>query len=154
MTLAIQANEAPIREKPSVYPEPFFSRMAGRSKRPLGDLFSLKNFGVNLTALAPGGESSLMHRHSKQDEFVYVLQGTPTLATEDGEQELQPGMCVSFAAGGLAHHLINKSNASVVYLEIGDRSPDDIGEYPQEDLVAKLCNGAWIFTRKNGDPYT
>ena len=66
-------------------PEPFFSRMARREKRPLGDLFSLENFGVNLTTLEPGGETALMHSHSKQDEMIYILQGNPTLVTESGE---------------------------------------------------------------------
>jgi len=37
--------DAPPRVKPSNYPEPFASRMAGRLKRPLGDLFGLTNFG-------------------------------------------------------------------------------------------------------------
>ena len=68
--LAIRAADAAPRVKPSNYPEPFFSRMARREKRPLGDLFGLKNFGVNLTRLAPGGESALLHRHSRQDEFT------------------------------------------------------------------------------------
>ena len=65
--LAIVAKDAPPRTKPSNYPEPFFSRMSKREKRPLGELFGLRNFGVNLTTLAPGGESALLHRHSKQD---------------------------------------------------------------------------------------
>jgi len=82
-TIAIEAAAAPPRTKPSNYPEPFFSRMKGREKRPLGDLFGLKNFGVNLTRLSPGGESALLHRHSKQDEFIYVLEGTPTLVTDE-----------------------------------------------------------------------
>src|SRR5215217_420908 len=77
--VAIMASSAPPRAKPSTYPEPFFSRMARREKRPLGDLFGLKNFGMNLTRLAPGGGSALLHRHIKQDEFVYVLEGGPTL---------------------------------------------------------------------------
>ena len=51
--VAVTAADAPARSKPSVYPEPFASRMAGREKRPLGDLFGLTNFGVNLTRLAP-----------------------------------------------------------------------------------------------------
>lgn len=72
--LAVVAAQMPLRTKPSPYPEPFFSRMSRREKRPLGDLFGLKNFGVNLTRLAPGGESSLLHRHSRQDEFVYILE--------------------------------------------------------------------------------
>ena len=52
--VAIVAAEAPLRAKRSNYPEPFASRMAGRRKHPLGDLFGLANFGVNLTRLAPG----------------------------------------------------------------------------------------------------
>ncbi|MDB5338394.1 MAG: cupin, partial [Planctomycetaceae bacterium] len=47
--IALLAASAPPRTKPSNYPEPFFSRMGKREKRPLGDLFGLKNFGVNLT---------------------------------------------------------------------------------------------------------
>jgi len=34
--VAILASEAPVRTKPSNYPEPFASRMTGREKRPLG----------------------------------------------------------------------------------------------------------------------
>jgi hypothetical protein len=65
--LAIDARSVPPRAKQSSYPEPFFSRMSKREKRQLGDQFGLKNFGVNLTRLFPGGESALLHRHSKQD---------------------------------------------------------------------------------------
>ena len=78
---AFVAVEAAPRTKPTNYPEPFASRMAGREKRPLGDPFGLRNFGVNLTRLAPGGSSALRHAHSKQDEFVYILAGHPTLIT-------------------------------------------------------------------------
>lgn len=53
---AITASQAPPRTRPSNYPEPFASRMAGRIKHPLGDIFGLKNFGVNLTRLRPGDE--------------------------------------------------------------------------------------------------
>ena len=35
--------------------------MAGRQKRPLGDVFGLANFGVNLTWLAPGAVSDVKH---------------------------------------------------------------------------------------------
>jgi len=61
--VAIVASEAPVRTKPSNYPEPFATRMAGREKRPLGDLFGLTNFGVNLTRLVPNAVSSLRHTH-------------------------------------------------------------------------------------------
>lgn len=151
---AIEAVNAPPRTKPSNYPEPFFSRMGKREKRPLGDLFGLKNFGVNLTRLKPGGESALLHRHSKQDEFVYILEGKPTLVTDRGETELAPGMCAGFAAGGIAHQLANRTHRDVVYLEIGDRTPGDEGTYPADDLKAALGpDGKWQFTHRDGRPY-
>lgn len=152
--IAIKADAAPPRAKPSNYPEPFFSRMAKREKRPLGDLFGLKNFGVNLTKLAPGGESALLHRHSKQDEFVYILQGEPTLATETGEVNLSPGMCAGFPAQGAAHQLVNRTSRDVVFLEVGDRTPGDEGAYPKDDIQAALGpDGKWLFTHKDGTPY-
>ncbi|WP_237154577.1 cupin domain-containing protein [Oryzibacter oryziterrae] len=152
--LAIRAAEAAPRLKPSNYPEPFFSRMGKREKRQLGDLFGLKNFGVNLTRLAAGGESALMHRHSRQDEFVYILEGHPTLVTDAGEVQLEPGMCAGFAAAGLAHQLVNRTAADVVYLEIGDRTPGDSADYPVDDIAAALGgDGKWIFTHKDGTAY-
>jgi uncharacterized cupin superfamily protein len=152
--IAIVAADAAPRTKPSNYPEPFFSRMGRREKRPLGDVFGLKNFGVNLTRLAPGGESALLHRHSRQDEFVYILEDTPTLVTDRGEAVLSPGMCAGFPAAGLAHHLVNRTDRDVVYLEIGDRTPGDEGAYPSDDIQAKLGpSGTWQFTHKDGRPY-
>ncbi len=94
--VTVVAAEAPARARSSNYPEPFFSRMLKRDKRPLGDLFGLANFGVNLTRLNPGGESALRHAHTKQDEFVYILEGRPTLVTDAGRTRLAPGMCAGF----------------------------------------------------------
>jgi uncharacterized cupin superfamily protein len=151
--IAIVAAETAPRTKASNYPEPFFSRILKRVKRPLGDFFGLKNFGVNLTRLAPGGESALLHRHSKQDEFVYILEGTPTLVTDRGEVLLSPGMCAGFHAAGLAHQLVNRTTRDVLYLEIGDRTPGDEGTYPADDIQAKLGSDGWAFTHKDGTPY-
>ena len=154
LPLAITASEAPLRSKPTNYPEPFASRMGGRDKRPLGDLFGLRNFGVNLTRLKPGGESALMHRHSKQDEFIYIRQGTPVLVTDDGDITLGPGMCAGFAAAGRAHQLVNRSAEDVVYLEIDDRTAGDQGSYPRDDIEARLgSDGQWAFIHKDGTPY-
>src|SRR6187549_1113284 len=151
---AIAALDAPPRTRPSNYPEPFAARMAGREKRALGDLFGLSNFDVNLTRLAPGSVSSLRHAHSKQDEFIYVLQGCPTLHTDEGRTRLSPGMCAGFRAGtGNGHHFVNETDQDVVILEVGDRIPGDAGSYPDDDLVAKMVDGTWRFTHKDGTPY-
>jgi uncharacterized cupin superfamily protein len=151
---AIVASAAPPRTKPSNYPEPFASRMAERIKQPLGDLFGLKNFGVNLTRLKPGATSALHHRHSHQDEFIYVLEGEPTLFTENDEMQLRPGMAAGFAAGGVAHHLENRTSRDCLILEIGDRSAGDEVSYPADDIRAVMgADGKWRFAHKDGRPY-
>ena len=152
--LAIVAADAPARTRPSLYPEPFASRMKARVKHPIGELFGLTNFGVNLTRLSPGGMSALRHAHSKQDEFIYVVQGRPTLQTDEGKTPLSPGMCAGFKAGmGNGHCLINETSEEVVYLEVGDRTPGDGASYPDDDLKASLVDGSWQFTHKDGAPY-
>lgn len=153
--VAAVALDAPNRSKPSNYPEPFASQMAGREKRPLGDLFGLTSFGVNLTKLAPGAVSALRHAHTRQDEFVFILEGHPTLHTDKGRTLLSPGMCAGFKAGtGDGHRLVNETSEEVVYLEVGDRTPGDEVHYPDDDIKAVLMDGKWFFQHKNGIPYS
>lgn len=152
--LAVLAATAPVRSKPSNYPEPFASLMAGRVKRPLGDLFGLANFGVNLVSLPPGAVSALRHAHTRQDEFVYVLSGRPTLHTDEGRTVLAPGMCAGFRAGsGNGHRLLNETDEEAVYLEVGDRTPGDVASYPDDDLAAEFVDGRWRFVHKDGTAY-
>jgi uncharacterized cupin superfamily protein len=132
----------------------FAPRVAGRDKRPLGDYFGLKNYGVNLTRLASRAQSALRHAHSKQDEFIYVLEGKPTLVTDEGRMDLAPGMCAGFPGGtGNAHHLINETSDDVIYLEIGDRTPSEDVTYPDDDLQIATIDGRRQFAHKDGTPY-
>jgi uncharacterized cupin superfamily protein len=152
--VAVVAAQAPPRTKPSIYPEPFASRMAGRVKHPLGDLFGLSNFGVNLVRLLPGAGSALRHAHSRQDEFVYIVQGNAVLITDAGETQLSAGMCAGFKSGtGNGHQLLNRSSEEVIYLEVGDRSAGDTVVYPDDDLQAAFVEGKWQFAHKDGSPY-
>jgi uncharacterized cupin superfamily protein len=153
--IALTAADVAPRKTKSTYPEKFASRLGDRIKRPLGDLFGLTIFGVNLTTLPPGAMSALRHAHTRQDEFVFILEGTPTLITDAGETQLKPGMCAGFKCGtGDGHHLVNRGAIDVVYLEIGDRTSGDEASYPDDDIVAiKTADGTRKFTRKDGTPY-
>jgi uncharacterized cupin superfamily protein len=139
----------------SLYPEPFASMMKGRTKRKLGDYFALTNFGINLTELKPGAVSALKHHHLTQDEFIYILNGRPTLVFGNNEYLMRPGDCFGFKKGQeIGSQLVNNSNEPVVYLEIGDRSPGDEVEYPDNDMCAKSAkDGSWLFLHKDGTPY-
>jgi uncharacterized cupin superfamily protein len=138
----------------TIYPDEFKSVVDGRSKQALGNALGLKNFGVNLTRLAPGAASAHRHWHTLQDEFVYIVEGEATLITDEGEQILGPGMAAGFPAGAEnGHHLVNRSAADVVFLEIGDRTPGDGAGYPDVDLELRTVDGAYKFFRKDGTPY-
>jgi len=144
-----------IPAQPSNYPQSFAERVAGRSKRKLGDAFGLSRFGVNLTELAPAAVSAVAHHHSQQDEFIYILEGEATLLLDNTPHAMKAGDCFGFKAGeAVAHQLANRSDAPVRYLEIGDRSEGDVVEYPFDDLqVEPKPNGGWRFSHKNGSPY-
>ncbi|MGD8568371.1 MAG: cupin domain-containing protein [Gammaproteobacteria bacterium] len=153
--LPVFAESVPAIEGKTIYPEPFASRVKGRTKRKLGNYFGLTNFGVNLTSLTPGSVTALLHHHSKQDEFIYILEGTATLVLGKEEHLMNAGDCFGVKAGtGIACQLINKSNDIVTLLEIGDRSLGDEVEYPNDDLKVVLSEtGEWKVTHKDGSPY-
>jgi uncharacterized cupin superfamily protein len=137
------------------YPEPYRAANQQRWNRRLGNHAQLANFGVNLTRIAPGGQSSHRHSHSLQDEFIYVLQGDVELETNAGTEVLRAGMCAGFPAGtGNAHRFVNRSPADVLLLVVGDRTPGDEGSYPDVDMHCHMGpDGKYIFTRKDGTPY-
>ncbi len=151
----LPANTIPPQSQETIYPAPFAPVVAGRTKRKLGDFFGLTHFGVNLTYLKPGAASALMHHHSRQDEFVYVLEGHPTLLLGDETFLLNPGDCHGFKAGsGIASQLVNRTAEACAFLEIGDRTEGDEVGYPEDDLKAvQLANGKWQLTHKDGRPW-
>ena len=138
----------------SGYPEPYRSRVLPREKRRLGAALGLKQFGVNLTTLPPGKESSMRHWHSHEEEFVYVLEGEVVLISDAGEQVLTAGCCAGFPAGsGDGHQLVNRSARPAVYLEVGTNDAADEVLYPDVDLHYSPAGTPGRFTRKDGTPY-
>ena len=147
----IDTAAAPER-KGSGYPAPFAAPCADRIRRRLGDAGGLTDFGVNLMRLQPGGWSSQRHWHSQEDEFVYVLTGELTLVENGGETLLNAGDCAAFPKNsGDGHHLINRSEAIAIYLEVGSRSPSDVITCSDVDLMSASADG--LFRRKTGEPY-
>ena len=138
----------------SSLPAPHRAANQTRYNRRLGDHAGLTNFGVNLTRIIPGGQSSFRHAHSRQDEFVYVLEGEVVLETNGGAQVLTAGMCAGFPAGsGDAHRFVNRTDKDVKLLVVGDRTAGDEISYPEIDMHAVLgADGAYKFTTKNGEP--
>ena len=138
--------------KGSGYPPPFDVPCATRTRQRLGDAGGLRDFGVNLMTLPPGGWSSQRHWHSHEDEFVYLLEGELVLIEDDGETPLRAGDCAAFPKGtGNGHHLVNRSGAVALYLEVGARHPDDLTTCSDIDMMSANADGR--FVRKDGTPY-
>jgi uncharacterized cupin superfamily protein len=136
------------------YPPPLNRVVEGRIRKRLGNAVGLDQFGVNLTTLKPGAASALRHWHEKEDELVYVLAGEVVLVENEGETVLKPGDAAGFKANAPnGHHLINKSTADVIFLEIGTRSKIETAHYPDLDLVAIRDEKGMRYGRKNGEPY-
>ncbi len=134
------------------YPEPFHEPMAGRFFRRLAPATGLSEMGVSHVVLTPGGWSSQRHWHSHEDEFVYVLEGELTLIEDAGEVVLRAGDYAAFPKNsGNGHHMINRSGAMAVYLEVGARSPADVTTCSDIDMMSANTDGR--FVHKNGEPY-
>jgi len=138
----------------SGYPDPFHLPCMDRIRKRLGDAGGLTQFGVNLMTLLPGAWSSQRHWHDSEDEFVFVVSGEVVMVTDKGEELLKAGDCAAFAKGVAdGHHLINKSAAPAILLEVGTRTPDDrdICQYPDADLIWDGPKGT--YTNRQGAPY-
>ena len=135
----------------TAYPEPYASRVMPREKRRLGDFLGLQKIGINRTTLPPGKESSMRHWHTREDEFVFVLEGEVVLRTDAGEQVLPAGSCAGFPAGVAdGHQLINRSDRPAIYLEISNRDAEDTAYYSDADV--DLMATAGKVTRRDGRP--
>ena len=147
----IDISAVPAR-KGTGYPAPFSGASADRIRQRLGNAGGLSDFGVNLMRLPPGNWSSQRHWHSHEDEFVYVLEGELVLIEDDGETVLRAGDCAAFPKdSGNGHHMINRSDAIAVYLEVGSRSPDDLITCSDIDMMSPASDGG--FLHKDGTPY-
>jgi uncharacterized cupin superfamily protein len=136
----------------TAYPPVYRDLVAGRHFRRLGEAAGLTNFGVNLVRLEPGAGSSQRHWHTKEDEFVWILEGTPTLITDEGETLLRPGMAAGFPKGAAnGHQLVNRTTTDVLFLVVGDRAPDDDVFYPDPDIDMEITGG--VVRHKDGTPW-
>lgn len=87
-----------------------------------GRHFGFKALGLHHVRLAPGRRTSFPHAESAEDEFVYVIEGTPDVWLDGHLHRLAPGDAVGFPAGtGLSHSFLNNTAAEVRLLVAGDR---------------------------------
>ncbi len=138
-------------EAVSGYPGPYNLGKGFLSYVPFSRAGDLSDFGVAFETLHPGKQSSQMHWHSHEDEFLFMLEGTLTVVEDGVETEIYPGDACTWKAGSqVAHCLRNHTDKPVSYLIVGTRSDgQDICSYPGLDLQHKGGN----FVHLDGRPW-
>jgi len=138
----------------SGYPEPYRSRVLPREVRRLGEALGLQHLGINLVRILPGKQSSMRHWHTREDEFVYLIEGELVLRTDAGEQLLRAGCCAGFAAGSEdGHHFINRSAQPALFLVVSNRDPEDTGFYSDPDVDLGPVRKVGGMSHRDGTPY-
>jgi uncharacterized cupin superfamily protein len=106
-----------------------------------GHPFNADKLGASLTELLPGAPGGALHMHYGVEEMFFVLSGTPTVRTPEGEQALSPGDVVYFPEGpdGL-HTFSNPTDEPVRIIGISTKRFPDVVAYPEQGY-------AWVATR-------
>ncbi|MFN7758730.1 MAG: cupin domain-containing protein [Betaproteobacteria bacterium] len=91
-----------------------------------GKAFGMQRVGFHHELLPPGRRTSWPHCERSEDEFVFVIEGTPDAWIDGVLYRLAPGDAVGFPAGtGIAHTFINNTSDPVRLLVGGERDRDD-----------------------------
>jgi uncharacterized cupin superfamily protein len=92
-----------------------------RINAPLGRHLGLTRLGIHHQRLPPGRRTSFPHAESAEEEFVYVIEGTPDVWLDGTLHRLRPGDAVGFPAGtGMSHTFLNNTEVEVRLLIVGE----------------------------------
>ena len=108
--------------------------------------FNLMRLGIHHERLPPGKRTSWPHAEADEEEFIYVIEGTPDLWLDGEIKRLQPGDGAGFPAGtGLAHVFINNTQEDVRLIVVGEanraRSRIDYPLHPKRN--AEIGSRHW-----------
>ena len=95
-----------------------------------------EDLGASLYELPPGASSWPYHYHAANAEAIYVLDGTATLRTPDGETRVEPGSYCAFPASAQgAHRLHNDGDTPLRYLAVSTMRDPDVTVYPDSEKI-------------------
>jgi uncharacterized cupin superfamily protein len=106
-----------------------------------GHAFEADKLGASLIEYLPHADGGPLHMHYGVEEMFFVLSGTLTVRTPEGEEELSPGDVVYFPEGQAGLHTFsNPTDEPVRMLGISTKRFPDVVAYPERGV-------AWVATR-------
>ncbi len=92
--------------------------------------------GLRVYRLAPGKQSTRMHRHLLQEEIFLILSGSGTLRHGDKRVPVKAGDFILYPAGDpAAHAFVNTGTEPIEYVATGNRVGYEVCEYPEDGTV-------------------
>jgi uncharacterized cupin superfamily protein len=104
----------------------------------IGPKIGAAKLGATVYDLPPGQSVCPYHYEYTEEEWLIVLDGTATLRTPAGEEQLGPGEAVCFPTGpDGAHKVTNKgADGHVRVLMVSNVEPTSVVVYPDSDKIA------------------
>ena len=102
----------------------------------------LKRLGVNLIRIPPGKESFIPHAHTREEEFVFVLEGSGEMVLDGVAHPVGPGDFVGFPTDGVVHSLRSLGPGDLVYLSAGEPNQGvEVADMPSIGKTTVFRNG-------------
>jgi len=122
-----------------------------RLSRPAG----LQRAHVNLLRVPPGKEAFMLHRHSVQEEWSYIVEGEGTAQIGEEKIKVGAGDFIAFPLNGKAHTIVNTGTGDLVYLTGGEDTPYDIGHFPSvKKMIVFKPDGVELIDESAGKTYS
>tara|TARA_R110000868_G_scaffold30360_8_gene112529 strand:- start:559 stop:1041 length:483 start_codon:yes stop_codon:yes gene_type:complete len=109
----------------------FLNNNAVRTNKSLGDLTGLTALGFHIIEVAPGHETTELHKHYHEEECVYILEGSGLATVGEQNFAVKAGDFLGYRASGEAHTLFNNSKSQLRCIVVGQRLPQDVADYPR-----------------------
>ncbi len=111
---------------------------------PFARHFALKRLGIHHERLLPGRRTSFPHAESAEEEFIYVIEGTPDVWLDGTLHRLRPGDGVGFQAGtGISHTFLNNTDVEVRLLVVGESAKSENRVYYPRNPDRKALRKDW-----------
>jgi uncharacterized cupin superfamily protein len=102
----------------------------------MGPKIGAERLGASVYDLPPGQSVCPYHYEHAEEEWLVVLEGSPTLRTPDGEEVLARGEVVCFPPGpASAHKVTNATDAAVRVLMFSELRWPAVTVYPDSDKI-------------------
>jgi len=115
----------------------------------IGKRIGASRMGMTVYELPPGQAICPYHFEWTDEEWLFVLEGMPTLRSPEGERVLRPGDTVCFPAGPEGAHLVRADGEAARVAIISTKNPVGIAEYPDSDKVGVWADGTHYMLRRS-----